>query len=196
MNALDTSVDTTGQAQQFVTHGIEAVGVYLRSDRCSPAMINDLHNAGLKVWSVYEKGRPDHDEYFTAQQGTHDGNNALSFANQIGQPEGSQIYAAVDYDPDDSNSNGPTIRGRIADYMRAFQEVIAPGGYEASVYGSGRTCRILISLGLAKTGWLSLSHGFAEFNSFRPHASIIQVAAVSQDFDSDLIGDPGLPGLW
>jgi len=159
-------------------------------------MIEELHNAGLKVWSIYEKGFPTSDDYFSAAQGSTDGNRAAAFATLIGQPKGTQIYAAVDYDPDDSNPQGPTINGPISAYMTAFQAAIEPGEYLASVYGSGRTCRILLANGLAKTGWLAQSTGFAEYNLFKPRAGIVQLPEINDNWDGDDIPDPTVVGLW
>jgi hypothetical protein len=196
MNAIDTSVKTTGQANDIAAAGYGAVGVYLRPDRCSAAMITELHGAGLKVWSIYERGFPTSDAYFSAARGTIDGNAAMAFAQSIGQPNGTQIYAAVDYDPDDSDPSGPTINGPISAYMQAFQAAIHPAGYSASVYGSGRTCRILIANGLGKTGWLAQSTGFAEYTLFKPRAGIVQLPAVNDSWDGDDIPDPTVVGLW
>jgi hypothetical protein len=43
-------------------------------------------------------------------------NAAAAFAQSVGQPKGTQIYATVDYDPDDMNPKGPTINGPISSY--------------------------------------------------------------------------------
>lgn|GEM_PF-1823625 len=196
MKAIDSSAKTTGQANNLAAAGIGAVGVYLRPDRCSVAMLAELHKAGLKVWSIYEKGFPTTDAYFSAAKGASDGNTAATFAKSMGQPQGTQIYPAVDYDPDDSNPSGPTINGRISDYMKAFQAAIKPAGYVASVYGSGRTCRILMAKGLAKTGWLTQSTGFAEYKIFKPKAGIVQGPRINNSWDSDDIPDPTVVGLW
>ena len=197
MKALDTSSKTVGQAQKIVADGYGAVGVYLRSDRCSRAMVDELHNAGLEVWSMYEKGYPTTDGYFSQAQGAKDGKAAAAFANQIlAQPAGSQIYATVDYDPDHNAPAGPTITGHISDYMRAFQAAIQPAGYLASVYGSGRTCRILMASGLARSGWLCQSSSFAEHNAFAPHAAIIQLPRINNSWDGDDIPNPAVAGLW
>ena len=187
MKAIDSSAKTTGQADNLAAAGYGAVGVYLRSDRCTAAMIAELHSAGLQVWSIYEKGYPTSDAYFSAAKGTSDGAAAATFAKSMGQPKGTQIYATVDYDPDDSNPNGP---------MKAFQSAIKPAGYLASVYGSGRTCRILIANGLAKTGWLAQSTGFAEYNVFKPKAGIVQLPRINNSWDGDDIPDPTVVGLW
>ena len=196
MKALDSSSKTTGQAKNLAATGYGAVGVYLRPDRCTAAMLAELHDAGLKVWSIYERGYPTTDSYFSDAKGTNDGNAAASFAKSMGQPKGSQIYATVDYDPDDSNSAGPTINGPIAAYLKAFQAAIKPAGYIASVYGSGRTCRILLANGLAKTGWLAQSTGFAEYGTFKPKAGIAQLARINNSWDGDDIPNPAVIGLW
>jgi Domain of unknown function (DUF1906) len=196
MNAIDSSAKTTGQGKKISADGFKAVGVYLRSDRFNAAMLADLRASGLKVWSTWEKGWPTSDDYFTASQGRKDGKAAAAFAQTIGQPKGTQIYATVDYHPDDSNPKGPTINGRISDYMRTFQAEIAPAGYVASVYGSGRTCRILIANGLAKTGWLTQSKDFAEYDKFKPSAGIVQLPRINNNWDGDDIPDPKVVGLW
>jgi hypothetical protein len=109
----------------------------------------------------------------------------------MGQPQGSQIYAAVDYDPSMNAVNGP-----ISAYMQAFQVAIQQAGYLSSVYGSGRTCRILLASGLAKTGWLTQSTGFAEYNAFKPQAGIVQLPEINDNWDGDDIPDPTVVGLW
>src|SRR5260370_33116140 len=114
MKAIDSSAKTTGQGGNLAAAGYAAVGVYLRSDRCTAGMIAELHTAGLQVWSVYEKGYPTSDVYFSAPKGTSDGTAAATFAKSMGQPKGTQIYATVDYDPDDSDPTAPTISGPIS----------------------------------------------------------------------------------
>ena len=197
MKALDTSDMTIGLARTIVADGYEAVGVYLRPDRCSAAMVAELRHAGLKIWSMYEKGHPTKDSYFTGTQGTIDGHAGASFAKQVlSQPEGSQIYACVDYDPDDSDASGPTVNGIISDYMRAFKAAVEYAGYLPSVYGSGRTCRILTSAGLANSGWLCLSSDFAEHDSYRSQAAIVQTNSISSSWDGDIIQAPAAAGIW
>jgi hypothetical protein len=102
----------------------------------------------------------------------------------------------VDYNPDEHDSTGPTINGRISKYMAAFQVAVKAKGYLASVYSSGRVCRILIANGLAQTGWLSVSSSFAEHKDFKPHASIVQVSVIDNDWDGDTIADASKSGLW
>ncbi|HEY9156029.1 MAG TPA: glycoside hydrolase domain-containing protein [Opitutaceae bacterium] len=196
MKALDSSSKTTGQAKKLADAGFEAVGIYLRSDRCTASMIAELHKANLKVWSIYEKGYPISDDYFSADQGAADGKAAATFAKTIEQPKGTQIYATVDYNPDEDDPKGPTIVGPISAYMKAFQAAIKPSGYITGVYGSGRTCRILLANGLVNTGWLTQSTSFAEYKAYKPKAGIIQLPRINNSWDGDTIPDPAVVGLW
>jgi hypothetical protein len=197
MQALDSSEPTIGMASTIASKGNQAVGVYLRPDRCSAAMIAELHHANLQIWAMYEKGFPIHDRYFSGSQGLIDGHAAAAFAAQaISQPNGTLIYACVDYDPDHDDENGPTIRSLISDYMSAFRSAIAQAGYVAGVYGSGRTCRILMDSGLAASGWLSISKSFAEYADFRPRAAIVQTSVMNKSWDADSVQDPAAAGLW
>lgn len=192
VKAIDSSTKTTGMAQAIAAAGFGAVGVYLRPDRCTAAMIAELHGQNLKVWTVYEKGYPTSDGYFTAAKGDSDGRAAAKFAaDTIGQPKNTQIYAAVDYDAGLTAVNGP-----ISDYMRAFQAAVAAKGYQASVYGSGRTCRILQASGLAVSGWLTQSTGFAEYAAYKPKAAIVQLPRINNSWDGDDIPNPLGVGLW
>lgn len=196
MKALDSSSKTTGMAQKIVAMGIGAVGVYLRPDRCTAGMLAELHTAGIKVWSIYEKGFPTSDDYFSSNQGAADGKAAATFAGTMGQPKGTQIYATVDYDADGGKPSGPTINGPISDYMRAFQAAVGAKGYTTGIYGSGRTCRILIANGLAVTGWLTQSTGFAEYNAYKGKAGIVQLPRINNSWDSDDVPNPAVVGLW
>jgi Domain of unknown function (DUF1906) len=201
MKALDTSKKTTGKALSIKAQGFEAVGIYLRSDRCSAAMVAELKAAGLKIWSCYEKGFPTTAGYFTRAKGGSDGAAAVAFAKHtLNQPAGSLIYATVDFDPDHDphhdDPNGPTIRGAISDYMTAFKAAVEPAGYGTGVYGSGRTCRILIASGLAASGWLCVSSSFAEHKQFKPSAAIVQDGVIDEDWDSDNVQNLAAAGLW
>lgn len=194
MKGLDTAQITTGKAQDIVDAGFEAVGIYLREDRAPKEMVDELLSVGLQIWSIYEKGRPIETGYFSTEQGEIDGDRAVAYANVLGQTSGSQIYATADYDPSEDDVNGP-----ITDYMTAFHAKVRAAGYLASIYSSGRCCRMLIEKGIAHTGWLSESTGFAEHEDFTPNASIVQsVGSTHTGLNADLddIPDPVVAGLW
>ena len=74
--------------------------------------------------------------------GEFDGKQALAHARAVGQPEGSAIYAAVDYD-------APRVDyERIEAYLRAFDAEI--DGYELGVYGSYAVCKAMYERGVTR----------------------------------------------
>lgn len=168
MNAIDTPNVTTGKAHDLQKAGIQAVGVYLRPDRCTKEMVDGLHSVGIKVFSVYEKGHPTSGEYFTEEQGHHDGEAAAQFAHSIGQPHQSEIFSAVDYDAPSGDLAG------IVSYQRAFRRHVMHYGFLASVYASGRVCKALVGAGIAHSGWLSGSTAWSGFEDFKSFASVVQ----------------------
>lgn len=187
MKAIDVATDTTGHAHALVDAGIEAVGLYLRRDRCSKPMVDGLALAGIKRFSVYEKGFPTTPGYFTVAQGRVDALNALEVAEQIGQPAGSQIFMAVDFDASLNQIGGP-----IEDYFAVAQKEIKAAGYLCSVYGSGMVCARLVKEGLAHSGWLAQSKGWAGYSGFLAKAAIVQgpeTTLLGMDVDTDQVMD-------
>jgi len=67
-------------------------------------------------------------------------------ATGTGQPAGSAIYFAVDFDP-----NADQVRGPISDYFRAVSQAFAaaPTRYAVGIYGSGLACRLIRDADLA-----------------------------------------------
>lgn len=93
-----------------------------------------ITDAGLYIVSIWEKGNPTKVDYFTTSQGTSDAKDAIDAAKDLGQPEGTPIYFAVDYDASDSD-----VRGAITKYLQAVKAVFADQGYpyKLGLYGSG-----------------------------------------------------------
>jgi len=126
-----------------------------------------LTNAGIRIVSVWESGTPTSSAYFTEAQGKADGNDAYQLAERIGQPKGTPIYFAVDYDATEDDVNGP-----IAHYFDgvgiglAEAQALSSGNYGIGVYGSGRTCRLVISSNRASWSWLAQSAGWAEHSTY------------------------------
>jgi hypothetical protein len=192
LKAFDVASDTTGRGHDIQALGYGAVGLYLRFDRTSVAMVEGLHSVGIKVFSIYELGYPTKMSYFTATQGTHDGLAACQTAKVLGQPQGTSIFAAFDYDPTVQDINGP-----LKDYMAAFRTQCQKFGYLASAYGSGLLLQAYTNLGICHHSFLAGSTGWSGYENFKDKASILQGASASvlgMDVDLDEVRD--LSVLW
>jgi hypothetical protein len=143
---------------------ISFVQRYLRS--MSVAEATTLSNAGLQIVSCYEVGNPTKAAYFTRAQGQQDGRLAFTQAQRVGQPAGTPIYFAVDYDP------GPGNRQSILDYFEGIQEGCSqyladmqaqgtPGVvYDIGVYGSGCVLDWCQAQGIATWYWQAFAPGW------------------------------------
>lgn len=103
--------------------------------------------AGLRIVSVFET-KADRALGGYAS-GTADGKTALSVAKAVGQPEGSAIYFAVDFDA--SASQMP----KVIDYIRGCAE--AAQGYAAGVYGSASVVEAVQAAGVCNRYWQTLA---------------------------------------
>jgi peptidoglycan hydrolase-like protein with peptidoglycan-binding domain len=141
-----------------------------------------LSAANLQVAVVYEDSNDDIN-FFSSELGRENAAKALLLATGTGQPAGSAIYFAVDFDP-----NADQVRGPISDYFRAVSQAFAaaPTRYDVGIYGSGLACRLIRDAGLATFTWLSGSTGFQESTTFRPQAHLLQVSPERKICDGKL----------
>ena len=172
---MDTSVNCAGFAPCIVAAGMKFVVRYysnVAGKTVSPAEAKALSAAGLKLVVVYQD-KQDAVGFFDDGQGKASALRALDLAKATGQPKGSAIYFAADFDP-----TADEVRGPISQYFMAVNRVFraATVQYAIGVYGSGLTCRLLRDASLAQYAWLSQSTGFREYSSFRPRAHMIQIA--------------------
>ncbi len=129
--------------------------------RLTPKEAAAMARAGLDIVTVYQD-RAREPEDFGAERGEQDGQSALVFAGQVGQPVDSAIYFAVDVDFSEHQLHSfvmPYFRGVI----KAFEA--SPGGSarRIGVYGSGLTCRLLkAELPIVTFAWLAESTGWRE----------------------------------
>ena len=126
-----------------------------------------IARAGVALAAVYQN-RQNQAADFSAAKGEASGNEAGDYAeNVIFQPADSAIYFSADFDPSES-----VVRDNIIPFFKgvqkAFKAAAAAGrpSYHVGVYGSGRTCRILLEEGLATYTWITQSTGFAEYKKF------------------------------
>ena len=168
-SALDADVPLTGQIACLQSQGIAAVGRYYTRNRSSRKLLQlaearALSAAGIRIWPVYQD-RQNQAADFSLEKGVAAGQNALSYARDvIGQPAGTAIYFAVDFDP--SNSQIDRV---IEPYFRGIAQALREAGdpYRAGVYGSGLVCKALLDAGLVAYTWLTMSSGFAGTAAFK-----------------------------
>lgn len=100
--------------------------------RLTRAEAEAITAAGMKIVSVFQRGQKD--AAGGAANGSRDGKAAYQEAKLIGQPEGTAIYFAVDYDAQ------PKDYDAIEAYLRAAGTAIMGNvpakGYYLGVYGS------------------------------------------------------------
>jgi peptidoglycan hydrolase-like protein with peptidoglycan-binding domain len=172
---MDASVDCTDFAQCIVSTGMKFVVRYYSQFANKLLTVDEaqaLSDAGLQLVVVYQD-KQNALRFFDADQGTASAARALTIAQGIGQPAGSAIYFAVDFDPATDD-----VRGPVSSYFQAVNLAFqaAPVSYKIGVYGSGLTCRLIRDASLAQYAWLSQSTGFREYVAFRPRATMIQIA--------------------
>lgn len=163
MGDINTGVDsssviTPSAANCLAQLGFTFVARYYRSHK---SKLNHLTRgealsiaaAQLEIVTVFEYAGTKA-TYFTAAQAAMDVKDALEQAAEVGQPLGSAIYFAVDY-----NATLGDIDGPVTEYFKVVSSALRPK-YLPGVYGSGATCAALLAAGLADFAWLSQSVGF------------------------------------
>jgi V8-like Glu-specific endopeptidase len=137
---------------------------YLRS--LTTREVTALSNAGLQIVSCFEVGSPTQAAYFTRAQGERDGRAGFAQAQNLGQPGGTPIYFAVDFDP------GPAQRQAILDYFEGVQEGcrhhladmeaknLQGTVFDIGVYGSGCVLDWCRDQGIATWFWQAFAPGW------------------------------------
>jgi hypothetical protein len=172
---MDASAGCAAFAGGIVAAGMKFVARYY-SKFAGKAMTRAealaLSQAGLQLAAVYQDMNDDI-QYFSPALGQQSAARALGQAAAVGQPAGSAIYFAADFDPTPAQLSGPML-GHFQAVAQAFSA--APAKYAVGIYGSGLACRTIRDAGLAAFTWLSGSTGFRESESFRPLANVVQIA--------------------
>lgn len=179
VKVIDASIDVTQYVNQLHQAGIIAVGRYY--GRPAPAggclypeklltarELQAIEAAGLSVFTVFQHcaNRCSHfrESY---RKGIEDASAAIHGAHLLGQPKGTPIYFAVDFDPTPSTCDRlaeDDIWRIVIDYFRQLNQVVRQAGWIVGVYGAGATCAKLRSesidgIPLAEFFWLSASVG-------------------------------------
>ncbi len=154
----------------------------------SPDEARRLSALGVKIVTVWEwhSSTP---SYFTYANGYNDALSAHRQAKIVGQPPGSAIYFAVDF-----NARGNAMLA-VDQYFRGVASGLAVAGrgrseYRVGVYGSGSVCAAVRGAGLAQYAWLSGSTawdgsaGYSDWN-IRQAAQGARFANLSFDHDAN-----------
>ena len=165
--------DAGRQAQAIKSKGYTFVGMYYFASsqvkqHLTKAVALALSAAGLYVVSVYESGFPTNSRYFSAAQGGADGAMAMQRAAAAGQPKGTPIYAAVDYDAVQRDILAITA------YFKSYHATLTEHGYLPGVYGNGIVCSAMVKAGLAEKTWLSGSTMWGGYSHWLKFADIVQ----------------------
>lgn len=164
LRGLDTTMELTRHALALRREGYDFAMRYYSHNAAKNLSLGEaraLSQAGLRIGVVWETAGT-HASFFNRAQGLADGAAAFLMAREvIGQPYGSAIYFAVDYDPTQAD-----IDGGISNYFTGVHAALYVGAegqpsYRVGVYGSGLCCGSLVERGMASLSWLSQSTGFA-----------------------------------
>lgn len=169
--AFDTTHDCSKAAACFKQNGYTTlIRYYCRPElswkRMGPKEALAIANAGLSLAVVYQN-RQNQPGDFSAAKGEASGAQAYDYGeNVIFQPADSAIYFSADFDPSED-----VVKNNIVPFFKGIQKAFnAAGGgkpiYRVGVYGSGRTCRILLEEDLVEFTWITQSTGFAEYKKF------------------------------
>jgi hypothetical protein len=149
----------------------EFVGRYYGTTKRHPLTLEEakaLSAHNLFLVAVWESGFPTSASYFSFAKGVNDGTSAYHYAQQdIGQPNETAIYFAVDYDASETD-----IAGVITEYFKGIKsgfEAISQNNpaYVVGVYGSGLTCSQLLGSNLVEKSWLAESTGWRDYHNFQ-----------------------------
>lgn len=179
---------TRAKADEFVQAGFTFVCRYLVPTgwkRLSAEEAVALSEAGLKIVSVFETTA---DRALGGRSaGLADGQLAAQMAASIGQPEGSTIYFAVDFDAT------PSQMPAVIEYIRAASE--ATPTFPTGVYGSYSVVDAVRAASVCSHYWQTYawSRGRqADFINIYQHLNDIPMLGVQIDLDEGY----GNEGWW
>jgi Domain of unknown function (DUF1906) len=182
---IDLAMDTSNLVEELRGVRIDFVARYYRNPTSSlpalsPQEARKLASLGLKIVAVWEQNSPD-PENLSHSSGYSDALSAYRQAKAVGQPAGSAIYFAIDFNAHELEPAKEYFRG-IAAGLAA-----ASGGraeYDIGVYGSGAVCDAIKRAGLARYSWLTKAtswDGSLDYNDW----NIKQGEALPFSFDND-----------
>lgn len=119
------------------------------------ASAQQLSNLGFWIGVVWEAAGSDPDN-FNAVQGASDAQAAVAQALAVGQPQGTGIAFAVDFDPSPEQ-----ITENILPYFIAADEVVRAAGFQIGAYGCGAVLLALHEATAIDYDWLAGALGWS-----------------------------------
>lgn len=169
---IDTNRRLTSRLDCLQSAGVKSVIRYYARSTSQPEKRLTREEAqaivasGLSVVVVHQAGGAS-PESFSKALGKQDAEYAIQYAIEaIGQPPGSAIYFAVDFDCDAKN-----FTDRVLPHFKAIEAVSKSGEFsrrfEVGAYGNGLALNGLLEAGLCKYAWLSQSMGHVNSRQFK-----------------------------
>ena len=157
---------TAAKAKTLYDNGYRYVGRYLSgyiasgaSKALSKEEIQIAFDAGLRIFPIHQSSAISV-SYFTEEQAVLDAESAYNHASDLGIPEGTIIYFAVDCDPQDYQ-----ITSNIIPYFsKLFSTMVNTykNKYQIGIYGTRNVCTRVSNLGYAISSFVSdMSTGFS-----------------------------------
>ena len=166
---IDLPTDASDVLSEIKGFPIDFVARYYRAPESrwpslSPSEVQRISALGLKIVTVWEWHSRD-PAYFSYASGYFDAASAYRQAKSVGQPPGSAIYFAVDF-----NARGQGLY-QVDQYFRGVYAGFANAGrgrpeYKIGVYGSGAVCALIKGERLAQYAWLSGSTAWEGSSSY------------------------------
>lgn len=168
MNIIDTPNNTKRKVDCLYTKGITTVIRYYNfsntlnlPEKCLKLdEAQALSARGIQIVTVFQQ-RQNQSGDFSRPRGIKTGKRVFRYASEdIGQPFGSVIYFAVDFD-----ANEREFETNIVPFYEGIRQAFAEesddeGSFKIGTYGSGFVCEGLSQRGLSEYTWLSMSRGF------------------------------------
>jgi hypothetical protein len=166
---IDTNNETTSRLDELRDQGVECVIRYISTNTSGskvvkPAEARAIAAVGLKLALVFEVwggvNNFAHDD-IDGDSGASHGNFARQWAGNVGAPDNTIIWFAIDTD-----CTAGQYAQRVKPYFQAARAALQ-GKYRIGVYGCGYVCAQAIADGLVDATWLTQSMGFNGSRAFR-----------------------------
>jgi hypothetical protein len=192
IRGVDLAIDSSTLVNEIKHARLNFVARYYRDPASrwpalSPREIQSLSTLDTNIVTVWEyhSGKV---QYFTYATGYYEALSAYRQAKSLGQPEGSAIYFAVDFNAREQDLYW------VDQYFRGVRAGLSTAGngrpeYKIGVYGSGAVCTLIKGEHLAEYSWLSGStawEGTSSYAAWNIKQAPLGMRYPSLSFDHDV----------